>query len=258
MMADLAHLTARYGLDDRVAVVSGASGNIGSACCRELALAGATVIAGYHGNEQAAKLLAEQIEAAGGTCVPVQADLSRPDGAQTLVDTALRTFKRVDIAVAAAGIRTRRLALSTDPATVAELLAVNLESAIGLAKACLRPMMRARYGRIILFGSRAGVTGLPGHAAYAATKGALQPWAASVAGELGTHGITVNVIAPGAIRADQTDFHSEEEQKLVLKFIGAGRFGEPEEVAAAVSFLASSSSSYLNGTTVTVDGGARF
>ncbi|HEX6358690.1 SDR family NAD(P)-dependent oxidoreductase [Actinophytocola sp.] len=257
-MADTAHLTARYGLDDRVAVVSGASGNIGATCCRELALAGATVVAGYHTGEQAAKLLAEQIEADGGTCVPVAADLSRPDGAQTLVDAALQRFKRVDIAVAAAGVRTRRLALSTDPATVAELLAVNFASAIGLAKACLRPMLRARYGRIILFGSRAGVSGLPGHSVYAATKGALQPWAASVAGELGTHGITVNVIAPGAIRAEQTDFHSEEEQKLVLNFIGAGRFGEPEEVAAAVGFLASSSASYLNGSTVVVDGGARF
>lgn len=257
-MADLSHLTARYGLDDRVAVVSGASGNIGSACCRDLALAGATIIAGYHENEQAAKLLAERIEADGGTCVPVAADLSQPDGAQILVDTALRRFGRADIAVAAAGIRTRRLALSTDPATVTELMTVNFASAIGMAKACLRPMLRARYGRIILFGSRAGVSGLPGHSVYAASKGALQPWAASVAGELGTHGITVNVIAPGAIRAERTDFHSEEEQNLVLKFIGAGRFGEPEEVAAAVTFLASSSASYLNGSTVVVDGGARF
>jgi 3-oxoacyl-[acyl-carrier protein] reductase len=249
---------ARGRLDGQVAVVSGGSGGIGSACCRELAAAGATVVAGYHANEAAATALAAGIEAAGGCCLPVPADLRDPAGPARLVEEALGRYGRVDVCVAAAGMRLRRLALGTDAAAVADLLAVNLQSALGLAKACLRPMLRARYGRIVLFGSRAGVSGLPGHAAYAATKGALQPWAASVAGELGGHGITVNVVAPGAIRAEQTDYHSVEEQELVLKFIGAGRFGEPEEVAAVVGFLASPAASYVSGSTVTVDGGARF
>lgn len=255
------HLTDRFGLADRVAVVSGASGNIGGACCRELAAAGAAVVAGYHTGEKAARLLADDIEAAGGTCLPVAADLSQPGGADALVGAALERFSRVDVCVAAAGVRTRRLALGTDASTVEHLLASNVGSAIGLAKACLRPMMRARYGRVVLFGSRAGIGGLPGHAAYAATKGALQPWASSVAGEVGTSGITVNVVAPGAIRAASaadTDFHSEEEQELVVRFIGAGRFGEAEEVAGVVAFLGSPAASYVNGATVVVDGGARF
>jgi 3-oxoacyl-[acyl-carrier protein] reductase len=257
-MMDATHLISRYGLDGRVAVVSGASGNIGGECARELAALGATVIAGYNSSEKAVTKLAEEVAAAGGTLIPVQADLLTPGGPQTLIDAALDGYGKIDICVCAAGNRLRRLATVTTAEAVDELLTVNLRSALAMAKASLRPMMRAKYGRIILFGSRAGVTGLPGHAAYAATKGALQPWAASVAGELGPYGVTVNVVAPGAIAAEETEYHSADEQDLVKKFIGAGRFGEPTEVAAAVAFLASASASYVNGSTVTVDGGARF
>jgi len=245
------------GQRDRVIVISGASGGIGSACALELAELGATIVAGYHEHEDAARKLAEQVTGQGGPMLAVQADLAEPEGAETLVQTALTEFGRVDGCVAAAGLRTRRLAMATDAATLDRLLRVNLAGSINLAKACLKPMMRARYGRIVLFGSRAGTSGLPGHAAYAATKGALQPWAASVAGEVGKHGVTVNVIAPGAIRAEVMDFN-ESERDLVLQFIGVGRMGEPSEVAAAVSFLLSPAASYVNGNTLVVDGGARF
>ncbi|MFF1509640.1 SDR family NAD(P)-dependent oxidoreductase [Streptomyces sp. NPDC058326] len=241
----------------RVVVVSGASGSIGGACARHLAELGASVVAGYHSGEDRMGKLAAQVEEAGGTLVPVRADLSAPDGPARLASAALDRFGRIDGLVAAAGLRTRRLAMATDADTLAELIDVNLAGSVNLAKACLKPMMRARYGRIVLFGSRAGTSGLPGHSAYAATKGALQPWAASLAGEVGKHGITVNVVAPGAIRAEVMDF-SPEERDLVLQFIGAGRLGEPEEVAAAVSFLLSPAASYVNGNTLVVDGGARF
>ncbi|MEU3752574.1 SDR family oxidoreductase [Streptomyces olivoreticuli] len=249
--------TERLGQSGRVVVVSGASGQIGGACALELAALGATVVAGYHSGEQAIRKLREQVEGQGGTLVPVAADLSEPEGADALVAVAVGRFGRLDGCVAAAGLRTRRLAMATDARSLEKLLRVNLAGSVNLAKACLKPMMRARYGRIVLFGSRAGTSGLPGHSAYAATKGALQPWAASVAGEVGKHGITVNVVAPGAIRAEVMDF-SAAERDLVLQFIGAGRLGEPEEVAAAVSFLMSPSASYVNGNTLVVDGGARF
>lgn len=242
---------------DRVVVVSGASGGIGGVCALRLAALGARVIAGYHGNKDNAQKLADEVAGWGGELIPVQADLAEPAGAEVLVRAALEEFGRVDACVAAAGLRTRRLAMATDAATLNRLLQVNLAGSINLAKACMKPMMRAKYGRIVLFGSRAGTSGLPGHSAYAATKGALQPWAASAAGELGAHGVTVNVVAPGAIRAEVMDFNGPE-LDLVLKFIGAGRLGEPEEVAAAVAFLVSPAASYVNGNTLVVDGGARF
>jgi 3-oxoacyl-[acyl-carrier protein] reductase len=253
-----AHLSARYGLSGRVAIVTGASGNLGSACCRDLAAAGATVVAAYHTNKDAADALAKEITADGGTCVSIGADLGQPDGPDGLVAQALSAFGRVDACVAAAGLRVRRPAVATDPSLLGNLMATNVHGAIGVARACLRAMIRARFGRIVLFGSVAGINGLPGHAAYAGSKAALQAWASSAAGEVGGRDITINVIAPGAIRADTMDFHTQAERELVLKFIGAGRFGEPEEAAALVSFLCSPAASYISGSTIRVDGGARF
>jgi 3-oxoacyl-[acyl-carrier protein] reductase len=251
-------LAERYGLADRVAIVSGASGNIGGACARDLAKLGAKIVAGYHTGEAAAQKLADEIRADGGVCVPVQVDLSTPTGPDQLAAAAVKEFGGIDICVAVAGLRTRKLAAATTAADVEHLMATNFHSAVSLAKACLRPMMRARYGRIVVFGSTAGANGLGGHSVYAGTKAALHAWASSAAGEVGGRDITINAVAPGAIRADQLDFHNEKEVELVLRFIGAGRFGEPEEVASVVSFLCSPAASYVNGATVLVDGGARF
>lgn len=252
------HLGERYALTDRVAVVTGASGNLGSACARDLARSGAAVLAAYHSNEAAARKVADEITADGGTCVPVAMDLSTPDGPDRLAKIALEEFGRIDICVAVAGLRTRKPAIATDAGDVAGLMATNFHSAVSLAKACMRPMMRNRFGRVVIFGSTAGVNGLGGHSVYAGTKAALHAWVSSAAGEVSGRDITINAVAPGAIRADDLDFHNVSEQELVLRFIGAGRFGEPEEVASVVSFLCTPAASYVNGATVQVHGGARF
>ncbi|GAA4855897.1 hypothetical protein GCM10025787_45020 [Saccharopolyspora rosea] len=190
--------------------------------------------------------------------MPVGVDLSTPTGPDRLARRALDEFGRIDICVAVAGVRSRRPVVATGAEELAHLTAANFHSAVSLAKACLRPMMRARFGRIIVFGSTAGSNGLSGHSAYAGTKAALHAWASSAAGEVGGRDITINAVAPGAVRDDDMDFHSEAERDLVLRFIGAGRFGEPEEIASVVSFLAAPAASYVNGATVPVHGGARF
>jgi 3-oxoacyl-[acyl-carrier protein] reductase len=243
--------------DGRVIVVSGGSGGIGRACVLSLAALGATVVAGFHRNGDAMRKLELELAEQGRTVLSVSADLATPEGPGQLVDAALSSFGRVDGCVTAAGLSSRRLAVGTCPQALDAALRINLGGAIGLARACLRPMIRARYGRIVLFGSRAGIAGLPGSSAYAAAKGGLAPWAASVAGEVGKYNVTVNVVAPGAIRGDATE-HSAAEQDLAIRLIGAGRLGEPAEVAAAVSFLLSAEASYVNGSTLVVDGGARF
>jgi 3-oxoacyl-[acyl-carrier protein] reductase len=135
---------------------------------------------------------------------------------------------------------------------------INIESQIALSRMSLRIMSASGWGRIVFIGSRAGSVGLPGQAAYASTKGALSAWAASVAGEVGKKGITVNVVAPGAIEDAQETVYSPEEQEKVCDRIGAGRLGKAGEVASVVSFLCSTNAGYINGATIAVDGGARF
>lgn len=239
-----------------VFLVTGASGAIGAACARELLSLGGTVVAACHAHPEALEPLEKYAAQLGGTLTAVQADLSTAEGPGRLVAEVLDVHGRIDGCVAAAGRVRRRLAVGTGPDVFEELLRLNTVGTIELARACLRPMMRAKYGRIVLVGSRAGVAGQPGAAAYSATKAALQAWAASVAAEVGRHGVTVNVVAPGAIRTPEQHYSAAEEE-LALRLIGAGRFGDPAEVAAAAGFLASPQASYINGSVLMVDGGAR-
>src|SRR5699024_3270871 len=153
----------------------------------------------YHHGADAIQAVRAEAETHGVVCVPVKADVSESGGAEMLVEAAMTRFGRVDGCVAAAAVLLRRPALATDAATLNHLLRVNVGGSVALARACLRPMMRARHGRIVLLGSWAGQRGLPGQSAYAASKGALEPWAASVAGEVGRQGVTVNVVAPGVV-----------------------------------------------------------
>lgn len=247
-----------FSLNGRVALVTGASGLLGRAIAFRLARGGAAVLVHYARNRPSADGVVDSIVSGGGHAVAQEADLTRPDALNQLVRQGEAAFGTIDIVVANAGLMHRSLAVMTGRETVARLLAVNLESVMALAAQTLRGMMRKRWGRFVVIGSRAGSVGLPGQAIYAASKAGVEGWALSVAGEVGRHGITVNVVAPGAIRTEGPTMYGAADEGAILDRIGAGRLAEPDEIAAAVHFLASPEAAYVNGAILPVDGGARF
>lgn len=242
-------------LANRVAIVTGASGGIGSQIAKTLAEAGATVVVNYARNQAAAAALVEEVEAAGGRALAVQADISTAEGAEALVDAAIKTFGKVDILVNNAGITRDGLLMRMKEADWDAVLQTNLKGVFLCTKAVTRPMLKARSGRIINIGSVSGLLGTPGQANYAAAKAGVIGFTRSVANELGSRGITANCVVPGAIDAGMLHELTAEQREEYLKQIPLERFGTPEDVAAAVLFLAGPGASYITGQTLAVDGG---
>lgn len=241
----------------RVAIVTGASGSIGQSICETLSARDYVVIGTYLTNAQMIEELTGRLNTAGRRFVPVKVDLTSIKDIERLRDIALNEFGRIDTVVANAALKAKKPALMTDAATVRELFAVNVESVMAMGRIMLRSMMGAGYGRFVVIGSRAGLVGLPGQAAYAASKAALQAWVASVAGETGARNVTVNLVAPGAVSTGD-DMYSPEQIDRVRGQIGLHRLAEPREIAEVVAFLASDAASYVHGAVIPVDGGARF
>lgn len=242
-------------LANRVAVVSGATGGLGQAISRALAAEGARVVFGYVRAADAARNLAAEIAAAGGEAVPVQADVTTAEGAEALVQAALDRYGRLDILVNNAGITRDNLLLRMKEQDWDEVLATNLRGVFLLTRAAARPMLKQRWGRIINIGSAAGLAGNAGQANYAAAKAGLIGFTKSVARELASRNITCNVVAPGAIAAGMLMQLPEAQRQAMLEQIPLGRLGRPEDVAAAVVFLASEGADYITGQTLAVDGG---
>jgi 3-oxoacyl-[acyl-carrier protein] reductase len=241
------------GLQGRTALVTGASGAIGRACAVALAGQGARVVVAYGSDEQGAAETADQVKSAGGEAVVAQADLSQPTAAKDLVAAA--GSDGVDILVNNAGLTRDGLLLRMRDQDFGDVLEVNLVAAFRCTREALRGMLRRRWGRVISISSVVGLVGNAGQANYAASKAGLIGLTLSVAREVAQRGITANVVAPGYIPSKLTDAMSEEAKQATLSGIPAGRLGTPEEVAAAVRFLASEEAGYITGQVLAVDGG---
>jgi len=240
-----------FDLSDQTALVTGASGGIGAAIARALHSRGAQVMLAGTRRHALAALAAEF----GGRAHIGSANLAEPGAADRLVQDAEAAMGRVDILVNNAGITRDGLALRMDDQAWLAVIEVNLTAAFRLTRATLRGMVRRRHGRVIGITSVVAVTGNAGQANYAAAKAAMIGMSKSIAAEIAGRGITVNCIAPGAITTAMTERLTQEQRARLLGAIPSGRFGAPEDVAAAVIFLASSEAGYITGQTLHVNGG---
>lgn len=242
-------------LDDQVVVVTGASRGIGRAVALEVAHLGARVLVNYQRNAAAAEAVVQQIVAAGGEAVALAADVGDEQAVQGMVEATLERWGRLDVFVNNAGITDDAPLVRLKPEQWQRVIETDLTSVFLCCRAAV-PVMRAqRYGRIITIGSLAGLAGNVGQANYAAAKAALIGFSRALAREVAGDRITVNVVAPGYIDTDLVDSVAPALRAWALESIALGRFGTPEEVSAAVAFLASPRASYITGHVLTIDGG---
>jgi 3-oxoacyl-[acyl-carrier protein] reductase len=239
-------------LKGEIALVTGASRGIGAAIADELAAQGATVI-GTATSEGGAKAIGERLAASGGHGRML--DVSDAASVEALIDSIGKEIGAISILVNNAGITRDNLLMRMKDEDWQAILDTNLTSVYRTSKAVMRSMMKARKGRIINIASVIGVTGNAGQANYAAAKAGIIAFSKSLAKEIGSRGITVNVVAPGFIDTDMTRALPEDAKNAMLGQIALGRFGEPADIARAVAFLAGPSAAYITGETLHVNGG---
>ncbi len=239
-------------LHGEVALVTGASRGIGAAIADQLATSGATVI-GTATSEQGAAAIGARLLPHGGSGRML--DVTDGPGVETLIANVAREFGAVSILVNNAGITRDQLLLRMSAEDWDVILDTNLSSVYRMSKAVLRGMMKARTGRIISIASVVGLTGNPGQANYAAAKAGIIAFSKSLAREIGSRGITVNVVAPGFIDTDMTKSLPEAARAAMVAQIALGKLGAASDIAEAVSFLASGAAAYITGETLHVNGG---
>jgi 3-oxoacyl-[acyl-carrier protein] reductase len=242
-------------LNERVAVVTGASRGIGRAIALELAARGAKVIVNYNSSADAANEVVEAIEANGGTALAAQADVSVLAEATALIKTATDTYGQIDILVNNAGTTRDKLIMMMKEDDWDTVLNTNLKSAWNCSKAAVRSMIRKRYGRIINITSVSGIAGQAGQTNYSASKAGMIGLTKSLAREVADRAVTVNAVAPGFIPTDLTADLGDDLMSQVLDAIPMKRLGTVEEIAHAVAFLADEHAAYITGQVLSVDGG---
>jgi 3-oxoacyl-[acyl-carrier protein] reductase len=240
-------------LTGKVAIVTGASRGIGRAIALQLAEIGAKVVVNYASSSSAADELVTQIATIGGEAIAVQADVSKAEQMDALFTTVMAKWERVDILVNNAGITRDTLLLRMKPEDWQAVIDTNLTGVFLATRLASKIMLKQKSGRIINIASVAGQMGNPGQANYSAAKAGVIGFTKTVAKELATRGITVNAVAPGFIATDMTN---DLKAEGILQYIPLGRYGQPEEVAGMVRFLASdAAAAYITGQTFNVDGG---
>ena len=241
-------------LTDEIALVTGASRGIGRAIALALGEAGARV-AGTATTEAGAARIQESLAQAGHPGLGLVLDVSDPQSVDQAMHQMQADLGAPSVLVNNAGITRDALLMRMKEEDWDQLIATNLTALYRMTKACLRPMMKAKKGRIINISSVVGFSGNAGQTNYAAAKAGMIGFTKSLAQEVGSRGITVNAVAPGFIDTDMTQALSESQRAELLRGVPLGRLGTPEEIAAAVVFLASPGAAYITGTTVHVNGG---